>query len=82
MSELNASVPLVSANGTPTQYFLLYLKNIERYMPLFGDGSPEGVVEAPLYSLYIDKSGGAGGIEYRKMAASVSNDRKQGWELV
>lgn len=82
MSQLNGGVPLVNSEGIPTQYFLLYLKNIERYLPITGSGSPEGVVEAPLYSLYIDTAGSAGAIEYRKLQASVANDRKKGWELV
>lgn len=82
MSQLNGGVPLVDSGGMPTQYFRLYLKNIERYLPILGDGSPEGVIEAPQYSLYIDRTGAAGAIEYRKIEAQIGGDRKQGWRLV
>tara|TARA_R110000782_G_scaffold81321_1_gene160726 strand:- start:1061 stop:1216 length:156 start_codon:yes stop_codon:yes gene_type:complete len=51
-------------------------------MPIVGTGSPEGVIEAVQYSLYLDGTGSAGAIQYRKMLPSIGGDRKQGWILV
>jgi|TARA_R110002072_G_scaffold99672_2_gene219219 hypothetical protein len=51
-------------------------------MPIVGTGSPEGVIEAVQYSLYLDSTGSAGAIQYRKMIPSIGGDRKQGWILV
>jgi len=47
-----------------------------------GTGSPEGVIEAAQYSLYLDSSGGASAIQYRKMQPQIGGDRTKGWILV
>ena len=51
-------------------------------LPLNGDGSPEGVVDALQYSVYLDNLGGAGTIQYRKMLPDIGGDTTQGWVLV
>ena len=42
-------------------------------------GTPEGALEAPQYSLYIDESTPLSPIQYRKMLPDVTGDRTKGW---
>jgi hypothetical protein len=51
-------------------------------MPIIGSGSPEGVVEAQQYALYLDTAGSAGSIQYRKMLPDIGGDKTQGWIAV
>lgn len=81
-TRLNAAQPIVSQNGTMEQPFRTFMLDVSNSLPILGDGSPEGNVEAPLYSLYIDRLGSAGSIQYRKMQAQIGGDRKKGWILV
>ena len=80
MKRLNAATVLVDANGAPTPPFRDYLTRLENNLPILGDGSPEGVVEADLYSLYINRTGAP--IEYRKMSTDIGGDKTQGWLAV
>lgn len=82
MPRLNAAQPIVASNGTMEQPFRFFMNEVSNALPILGDGSPEGVVDAPLYSLYIDRLGTAGNIQYRKMAAEIGGDTKKGWLLV
>ncbi len=80
--KLNVGQPIVEANGTMSQAFRQYTQEASLSIPIVGTGSPEGVIEAVQYSLYLDSAGGAGAIQYRKMLPSIAGDRKQGWVLV
>jgi len=75
----NVLQPLLEKDLTAAQHHRQWLNEISRYAPIVGDGSPEGVVEAPQYSVYIDESAPSLPIVYRKMLASVGSDRAQGW---
>lgn len=77
--QLNALQQLVDDHGAPTQYFREFIAEITRYLPIIGDGPPEGVIEAQLYTPYIDRNGSAGNVEYRKMQAEIGGDRSKGW---
>lgn len=79
---LDAALAIVNEDGTMTDAYRDFMLKVDKYLPIEGDGSPEGVVEAPLYSLYIDRTATVAPIEYRKMLASISSDRKQGWKAV
>lgn len=79
---LNVANPIVESNLTMEREFLDWVLEVSKWIPVLGEGSPEGVVDAPQYSLYIDKNGATGAIEYRKMQAEISGDRKRGWVLV
>lgn len=81
-SLLNAAQPIVEKNGTMAQAFRDAMIKVQNQLPINGTGSPEGVINAPQYSLYLDNAGGAGAIQYRKMLPSISNDTAQGWVLV
>ena len=79
---INYSNPIVMSNDTASRELQEWIQTVDRWIPILGEGSPEGVVEAPLYSLYIDKNGLAGAIEYRKMSSEIGGDRSQGWLAV
>ena len=80
--KLNAGQPIVESNGTMSQAFRQFTQEASLSIPIIGSGSPEGVIEAVQYSLYLDTTGAAGAIQYRKMLPSIAGDRKQGWILV
>jgi hypothetical protein len=82
IAQLQAAIPVVDGDGRLTQRFRTYLNELEKLVPYRGTGSPEGVVTAPLYALYLDESGGAGSIQYRKMSEEIAGDRSMGWLAV
>lgn len=82
MPQLNAALPIVFENGTMQAAFQNQMLTLGRLIPIVGTGSPEGVVTATQYSLYIDSAGVAGAIEYRKMLTDIGGDVTQGWLLV
>ena len=83
MSEpiLNANNP-ITQNDKMTEQFRAWTVLVTQYLPIIGTGSPEGVVDARQYSLYLDSTGAAGAIEYRKMQTDIGGDTKKGWVLV
>jgi hypothetical protein len=79
---LNVGQPIVDENGTMAQAFRQFTQDASLSIPIVGTGSPEGVIEAAQYSLYLDSSGGASAIQYRKMQPEIGGDRTKGWVLV
>ena len=79
---LNVGQPIVDENGTMAQAFRQFTQDASLSIPIVGTGSPEGVIEAAQYSLYLDSSGGASAIQYRKMQPQIGGDRTKGWILV
>lgn len=79
---LNAAQPIVESNGTMSQPFRTWTLDASLSIPIIGTGSLEGVVTARQYSLYLDSTGAAGSIEYRKMLPDIGGDVTQGWKLV
>ena len=80
--KLNQAQPIVDDNGTMAQPFRQFTQEAALSIPIVGTGSPEGVVEARQFSLYLDSNGGAGSIQYRKMQPEIGGDRSQGWIAV
>jgi hypothetical protein len=80
--KLNAAQPIVDANGTMEQPFRQFTQEASLSIPIVGSGSPEGVVEARQFSLYLDDTGSAGSIQYRKMQPEIGGDRTRGWIAV
>ena len=76
---LNASQPIVLGDGTMAPHFRDFLLQVANQIPIAGSGSPEGVVDAPLYSVYLDT---VGEVQYRKLASSISGDTSKGWVAV
>ncbi len=79
---LNVGQPIVQDDGTMAQSFRQFTQDASLSIPIVGSGSPEGVIEAAQYSLYLDSSGGASAIQYRKMQPQIGGDRTKGWILV
>ena len=82
MPQLNAGQPIVRVDGTMQQPFQDQMNTLYRYLPIIGTGSPEGVIEALQYSLYLDSAGVSGSIEYRKMLTDIAGDKTMGWIAV
>lgn len=80
--KLNVGQPIVEDNGTMSQAFRQFTQEASLSIPIVGTGTPEGVIEAVQYSLYLDGSGSAGAIQYRKMLPSIGGDRTKGWVVV
>ena len=79
---LNAGQPIVEDNGTMEAPFREYMVVLANNLPIVSTGTPEGVISAPQFSLYIDSAGITGTIEYRKMLTDIGGDITQGWVLV
>lgn len=79
---LNVAQPIVNEDGTMAQPFRQFTQDASLSIPIVGTGSPEGVVEARQYSLYINSAGTTGSIEYRKMLPNIGGDTTQGWIAV
>ena len=79
---LNVAQPIVESDGTMAQPFRQFTQDASLSIPIVGSGSPEGVVEARQYSLYIDSAGSTGAIEYRKMQPDIGGDTLKGWIAV
>lgn len=79
---LNVAQPIVDDSGKMAQAFRTWTLDASLSIPIVGTGSPEGLVSARQFQLYIDSTGSAGSIEYRKMLAEIGGDRTQGWILV
>jgi len=79
---LNVAQPIIGNDGTMEQAFRQWTQDASLSIPIVGSGSPEGVVEARQYSLYLDSAGSAGSIQYRKMQPDIGGDRTRGWVAV
>jgi len=79
---LNVAQPIIGNDGTMEQAFRQWTQDASLSIPIVGTGSPEGVVEARQYSLYLDSAGSAVSIQYRKMQPDIGGDRTRGWVAV
>ena len=72
----------ITEEGVPTSQFQALLESLELAVnlntPITGAGSPEGVITANPYQVYLDTAGGAGALQYRKMTGTGNT----GWILV
>ena len=73
------ATPIVEENRTMSREFQQWVRAVNLSNPIVGTGSPEGVVNADQYALYLDDAGAAGAVEYRKMLPDIGNDTTQGW---
>lgn len=80
--QLLAAQPIVNDDGTMSQAFRTHMQQVSRSVVIVGTGSPEGVLEAPQYSLYIDETTPTVPVQYRKMLTSSAGDSKKGWVMV
>jgi hypothetical protein len=64
------------------QVFRTWTQQVSLLSIITGSGSPEGVVNAPQTSLYMNTAGTAGSILYIKRDTAIAGDPTQGWILV
>ena len=76
---LNAAQPIVNDNGEMQQTFRSWALEASNNMPIICTGSPEGIVSAAQYSLYIDETTPLSPVQYRKMLSEVGGNRLKGW---
>jgi len=74
--------PIIDATGNMGPVFRAWTQAVSRLEILSGTGSPEGVVNAPQKTLYMNTAGVAGAILYIKRDTNVAGDPTQGWILV
>ena len=82
MNLLNSSNPITLDNFTMSDEFRTWTLLVSNSLPIVGEGSPEGVVNAPQFSLYLNSLGITGTIQYRKMLTNIGGDKSQGWVLM
>lgn len=68
--------PLVDSRGFANKQFQLVINSLLNLIPFTGDGTPEGVVEAPIYSKYLDTTNQ---VLYYKFESEIGGDRSKGW---
>lgn len=73
--------PIIRADGTMSDAFRTHMQLVSRAVKIVGTGSPEGVLEAPQYSEYIDETVPAVPVRYLKMLTDIGGDGKQGWAV-
>ena len=74
--------PIVDENGIPNQEFRSWGTQVDNQATITGEGSPEGIVEAPVTQRYMDTLGTAGSILYIKRDSDIAGDKTKGWILV
>lgn len=70
---------LVDSDGNATDAMRRWMILTSDNSVAVGSGSPEGVLDAPQYTLYIDETDPENPVQYRKMLVSKNNDRSAGW---
>ena len=80
--KLNAAQPIIEADGTMSQVFRAWSIAVTNAMPMVGTGSPEGVIKALQYSLYIDEAIPLTPVQYRKMLPEIGGNRRLGWAVI
>ena len=80
--KLNAGQPIVLEDFTMFQTFRNWARCVSDALPIVNTGSPEGVVEAAQYALYIDEAIPLTPVQYRKMLPDIGGDRTQGWAVI
>jgi hypothetical protein len=80
---LNAADAIVDDEGRMQQAFRNWgIKVSVGGLVLTGTGSPEGVIEAAQYTLYIDITTPTVPVQYRKMLSNIGGNEKLGWIAV
>ena len=69
-------------SGKMTPVFIAWTQQITDLDFLVGAGSPEGVIAATQYKLYLDSTGTTGSIQWRKMLPNIAGNVKMGWVLL
>lgn len=78
-TKLVVTEPVVEADDTASQVFRTWAQKVSNSVPIVGSGTPEGVLEAPQYSVYVDETTATAPTVYRKMLTDIGGDRSKGW---
>lgn len=78
-TRLNSGNPIIDSDGKMEQAFRFWSNRVSDDLTLIGTGNPDGVLDAPQYSLYVDETVPLIPVQYRKMLPEVGGDTKQGW---
>jgi len=77
---LNVADAIVDPDGTMAQQFRNWtIKVSVGGLVLDGTGSPEGLIQAPQYTLYLDITVPTAPVQYRKMLSNIGGDESMGW---
>ena len=80
--KLSGTQSIVDDAGLPEQVFREWALRTANTMVIVGTGTPEGVLEAAQYTLYVDEAVPLTPVQYRKMLPEVGGDRSKGWAVV
>lgn len=80
-TDLTATRPIVDDSKHQTQEMREWSRSVTKAVPLTGEGSPEGVVDAEQYQTYINMLGVTGSITWIKMQSDIGGDTTKGWVL-
>ena len=82
-NSLTTTRPIVDASGVSSQEMRSWSQQVTLTLPITGEGSPEGVIEAEITQLYMDTLGVAGAILYIKRDEDDGlGDKTKGWIAV
>lgn len=70
---------IVDSDGKMTDQFRFWVQKVNENQVIIGTGNPEGVLDATLYTLYIDETTPTSPVQYRKMLAEIGGDKLKGW---
>ena len=80
---LDANTAIVNEDGTMTDVFQRWMKQVTDLDLIVGTGSPEGVIEANVGREYLDDTGLAGAVKYIKQEPDDgAGDKTIGWVAV
>lgn len=75
-----ATQPIVNTRFTMEEAFRNWTLLVTSLgVPVIGEGSPEGVVDAPQFALYLDSLAIVPPMQYRKMITQIGGNTKLGW---
>lgn len=83
ITELSTDRPILESDGSLTLQSRTFFRTVTDQALIIGSGSPEGVVEAIKGAQYMDDTGTASNIMYRKRDTDDGlGDKTIGWVLI
>jgi len=79
VDQLSPNMPCIDEARRPMQNLRIIIEQLRGYVPLSGEGSPEGAVSSNKLRLYMDDLTGD---VYIKKLDAIGGDKTQGWVLV
>lgn len=72
---------IITQDGKANDQFRTWGLSVDQALPIFGEGSPEGVVRLNGRGMYIDFTAPSGSNIWLKKQPSIGGDTSLGWEL-